>query len=123
VEIVRTLSAAPTAPSEARRSLLPLGGVLPPDRFDDLLLVVSELVTNAVLHAGLGKAEAFVLRVEVAPPRIRVEVADPGSGFLDVSKGPTDVHGRGLGIVARLAERWGTESKPQTKVWAEMTIR
>jgi anti-sigma regulatory factor (Ser/Thr protein kinase) len=123
VEIVRTLSAAPTAPSEARLALLPLDGIVPLDRLDDLRLVVSELVTNAVLHSGLGEAEAFILRVEVSPPRIRVEVADPGSGFLDASDLPTDAHGRGLAIVARLADRWGTQSKPQTKVWAELALR
>jgi anti-sigma regulatory factor (Ser/Thr protein kinase) len=124
MEIVRTLPVGPTAPSEARHSLLALEGAVASDRLDDLVLVVSELVTNAVTHSGLRGAESVILKVRMlSGSRIRVEVEDAGGGFPDVTTPPTDQHGRGLAIVARLADRWGTERNGQTRVWAEMTLR
>jgi len=124
MEIVRTLRVGPAAPSEARRCLLPLEGTVATDRLDDLVLVVSELVTNAVTHSGLKSAESVILKVRMlSGSRDHVEVVDPGGGFPEISTPRTDRHGRGLEIVARLAERWGTERNDETRVWAEMTLR
>jgi anti-sigma regulatory factor (Ser/Thr protein kinase) len=122
VKIVRTLNVAPDAPLEARRSLLPLDRVLPAERLDDLRLMVSELVTNSVVHSGLQGGEPIVLMVKVLPERIRVEVADPGRRFPDISKTRREHHGRGLMIIDRLADRWGTERSSETKVWAELSL-
>jgi anti-sigma regulatory factor (Ser/Thr protein kinase) len=122
VKIVRTLNVAPTAPAEARRSLVPLDPVVPSDRLEDLRIMVSELVTNSVMHSGLKSGESISLMVKVLPERVRVEVADRGRRFLDVAKRPRKHHGRGLMIVDRLADRWGTERGAQTKVWAEMPL-
>lgn len=123
MKIVRTLNVAPTAPAEARRSLVLLDRVVPPDRLEDLRVMVSELVTNSVVHSGLERGEPISLLVKVLPERVRVEVADPGRRFPDISKRPRDHHGRGLMIVDQLAERWGTERGSQTKVWAEIPLR
>ncbi len=123
MKIVRTLNVAPTAPAEARRSLLPLQRVLPSDRLDDLRVMVSELVTNSVVHSGLKSGEPIVLLVKVLPERVRLEVADPGRRSPDVSKRSRKHHGRGLMIVDRLADRWGTERSSETKVWAELPLR
>ncbi len=130
MEIVRVLSASPTAPAEARSSLVPLSRSVPPDRLDDLLLVVSELVTNSVLHAGLREGEPITLSVEGNARRVRVEVVDRGHGFTnDRGRGPTAPSeeptrglGRGLPIVARLADRWGIKPGSRTKVWAELSF-
>lgn len=123
VKIVRTLNVAPTAPGEARRSLVPLDRVIPSDRLDDLRIMVSELVTNSVVHSGLKGGEPISLLVKVLPERVRVEVADPGRRFPDISKRRRTHHGRGLMIIDRLADRWGTERGSQTKVWAEIPLR
>jgi anti-sigma regulatory factor (Ser/Thr protein kinase) len=123
VKIVRTISVAPTAPAEARRSLVPLDPVVPSDQLEDLRIMVSELVTNSVMHSGLKSGESISLMVKVLPERVRVEVADRGRRFLDVNKRRRKHHGRGLMIVDRLADRWGTERGSQTKVWAEMPLR
>jgi anti-sigma regulatory factor (Ser/Thr protein kinase) len=123
VKIVRTLNVAPTAPAEARESLLPLGHVVPTERLDDLRVMVSELVTNSVVHSGLKRGEAICLLVKVLPERVRVEVANPGPRFPLFSKRPRKHHGRGLMIVDRLADRWGTERGSETKVWAEIPLR
>jgi two-component sensor histidine kinase len=124
MEIVRSITVGPTAPWEARHCLLPLEGTVATERLDDLVLVVSELVTNAVTHSGLKSAESVVLKVRtLSGSRVRVEVADPGGGFPEISTPRTDQHGRGLEIVDRLADRWGTERNDETRVWAEMTLR
>ncbi len=122
MKIVRTLNVAPTAPGEARRSLVPLDRVIPSDRLDDLRIMVSELVTNSVVHSGLKGGEPISLLVKVLPERVRVEVADSGRRFLDISKRRRKHHGRGLMIIDRLADRWGTERGRQTKVWAEIPL-
>jgi anti-sigma regulatory factor (Ser/Thr protein kinase) len=123
VKIVRTLNVAPTAPAEARRSLVPLDRVIPTEQLDDLRIMVSELVTNSVVHSGLKGGEPISLLVKVLPERVRVEVADPGRRFPDTSKRRRNYYGRGLMIIDRLADRWGTERGSQTKVWAEIPLR
>ena len=122
MKIVRTLNVAPTAPAEARRSLVPLDPVVPSDRLEDLRIMVSELVTNSVMHSGLKSGESISLMVKVLPERVRVEVADRGRRFLDLTNRRRKHHGRGLMIVDRLADRWGTERGSQTKVWAEIPL-
>ncbi len=123
MKIVRTLSAAPTAPAEARQSLVPLNPVVPSDRLEDLRLVVSEMVTNSVVHSGLERGDPIVLLVKVLPGRVRVEVADPGCRFPDRLSRRREHHGRGLKIIDQLADRWGTEHNSETKVWAELPLR
>ncbi|MFC7221021.1 ATP-binding protein [Streptomyces polyrhachis] len=88
---------------------------------EDVLLVVSELVTNACLHAG-GPDE---LRLRLAAELVRVEVSDLGAG----DPAPRTPHraarpgGHGMFIVQRLCLRWGVEraqDTPGKTVWAEL---
>jgi anti-sigma regulatory factor (Ser/Thr protein kinase) len=72
---------------------------------DDVSLLVSELATNAVMHAGT----AFSIRVDVDPGNgaLRVDVADlTGTGPVEVDARMTADHGRGLSLVAALSKRW-----------------
>lgn len=91
---------------------------LPAQQLDDLLVVVSELTTNAVLH-GAGRIR---LRVRVEDGRVYGEVVDDGSGFVnDVrGRGIDEVGKRGLVIVAALAEHWGIH-EGSSHVWFELT--
>lgn len=83
-------------------------------RFDDVALVVSELVTNSVRY-GAGDVTVSVRR---QPQKIRVEVADDGPGFsYDVPRG----EGLGLKIIERLAEDWGIRVDGGCVVWAELS--
>lgn len=83
-------------------------------------LLVCELVTNALRH-GSPPVE---LRIRAGLERVlRVEVLDGADGAQPVrhEPAPDAVSGRGLGIVAALAVRWGTEADDSGKVvWAEL---
>ncbi|WP_053171298.1 ATP-binding protein [Streptomyces sp. SBT349] len=87
---------------------------------DDVVLVVSELVANALRH-GRGAPR---LRLSVTAVGVRVEVADSGRE-LPVSLPPGPHGGRGLHMVERLGRRWGFEDMGQGKgqgkvVWCEL---
>ena len=88
------------------------------DFADTAALVVSELVTNAVRHAGTELQLTVVADGDV----VRIEVED-GSATLPQSRisGLYDAGGRGLPLVEALADRWGSESTSTGKlVWAEL---
>ncbi|MEV6807135.1 ATP-binding protein [Streptomyces sp. NPDC051132] len=91
------------------------------ERGDDVLLCVSELTTNAVLH-GVPAGRGFLLRLaRHADGVLRVEVHDSGPGEVRVPEPSTVAeHGRGLLLVAALADKWGVgERDPGKIVWCE----
>ena len=92
---------------------------------EDLELLVTELLTNSVRHAGMGEHERIGLRVSETPPTLRVEVSDPGRGFdHEVREPPAgSPGGRGLLLVHRIARRWGIGSDGGTRVWFEIPWR
>ena len=107
------------APSQARavvRELLDQWGYR--DLVDDAALVVSELVANAVEHAG---ATSVVL-VNRGEGGVRIEVRDPGEGTPAPQSPPgTAERGRGLMIVSALASSWGVQQAERSKtVWVEL---
>ncbi|MFG3282342.1 SpoIIE family protein phosphatase [Streptomyces sp. NPDC048111] len=96
------------------------------DVVDDAVVLTSELVTNAVVHAGT-KADVLCLRSEDG---VRVEVADryperevPLLGSPADIAGPDRENGRGLLLCAALASRWGVEYTPTRKnVWFQLDL-
>ena len=111
------------APAAARAAVRGLSAV-----DDDIRevagLLVSELVTNAVLHAGLRGDD----EIEVVVHRnaaLRIEVADGGPGIDGrPRRAPVDGEGgRGLFIVDALAARWGVERFGHARVWFELDGR
>jgi anti-sigma regulatory factor (Ser/Thr protein kinase) len=93
-------------------------------RLGDLRLLVSELVTNAIRHAGLRAQDVIRVHLSIAGAHLRVEVWDPGAGFEPGTPDPdlTDPGGWGLYLVDQLAARWGVESGEQTLVWFELEL-
>ncbi len=85
---------------------------------DKVLLLVSELVTNAVRHAG-GPITVRLIR---AGHGLLCEVGDTGNGRPRLGRGRTlDDRGRGLHVVHRLTTRWGVRWTESGKVvWAEV---
>jgi anti-sigma regulatory factor (Ser/Thr protein kinase) len=110
-----------TAAGEARAALASLDGRIEAGVLDDIRLLVSELVTNSVRHAG---AERELVRLAVASlgSTVRVEVSDGGTGFEPVvrDKAQDEVGGWGLHLVDSLADRWGVETGRRTRVWFEI---
>jgi anti-sigma regulatory factor (Ser/Thr protein kinase) len=89
-------------------------------RVNDLLVLVTELVTNAVRHAS---SDDVVLKVLVGRSAVITEVTDEGPGFDPSLTGTPrqDRSGWGLYLVERLAHRWGVnQDGPVTKVWFEL---
>ena len=110
------------APSLARQAAgTALGTLLDGQETELIEVLVSELVSNAITHAGLGPDDAVVLHVALAPERIRVEVCDGGAGFsrAELGKPRAEPGGYGLTMVDRGASRWGISSDDGACVWFE----
>jgi anti-sigma regulatory factor (Ser/Thr protein kinase) len=90
---------------------------------DDLMLVTSELVTNAVRH-GDGEVE---VRVDVGRGSVRLEVLDEGHVVVEEPPGIVPVDGPGgwgLHLVRAVSQAWGTgfDRAGRTLVWAEVPL-
>lgn len=86
---------------------------------DDVILVLSELSNNALTHARALES----VRLQFEAPIVRVEVVDGGGGTVAVQPHDTESEsGRGLRIVNKVADSWGTEKLGNglKRVWAEM---
>ena len=107
----------------ARHSLDRFDGLLLPEKLEDVRLVVSELVTNSVRHAGLSPDEQISLAVAISGGSVRGRVCDPGPGFEKPTepKPRTDLSGGwGLPIVERISDRWGIKRNGCACVWFEI---
>jgi anti-sigma regulatory factor (Ser/Thr protein kinase) len=116
------LRGGPEAVSLARHSLNELQGELGPELFEDMRLLVSELVTNSVRHAVAATESTVMLDVSVRDDLIRCSVSDPGPGFEHAERAPDDDPGSGWGLflVEQLSDRWGVDLNAGTSVWFEI---
>ncbi len=90
---------------------------------DESLLVVSELVTNAVRHSGCGGVHTLTVTVDRRNGNLMIAVRDPGlsGGVAQPCGGEhSGPGGWGLYIVDRLSVSWGTERSDGYCVWAEL---
>ncbi|MFJ3333636.1 ATP-binding protein [Streptomyces sp. NPDC086766] len=120
------LAAHPGSPARARhltRARL-TGWSVCEDTCDTAALVISELVTNAVVHTASSR---IVCELHDGDDLVRIAVRDQGCAPSEPhpsQRGPEEEHGRGLLLVDALCRAWGTqEHGPGLVVWAELPRR
>jgi anti-sigma regulatory factor (Ser/Thr protein kinase) len=119
-----TVDADLTAAREARRAVAS-GGLVSSGQEPTLLLLVSELVSNSVRHAGLRHDEPIRLRARCDRASAYVEVCDAGrTGRVPAKRANGDAlepGGLGLFLVDEMADRWGVACNgDETCVWFEL---
>jgi anti-sigma regulatory factor (Ser/Thr protein kinase) len=122
-EIAVALPAVPESIPRSREVLDGLRGELDESVLDDLRLIVSELVTNSIRHAGLRTSDPIDLEVSVVESTIRLELRDSGRGFARpaIPSNPFRESGWGLFLVSELTDRWGVSGEGGvTTVWIEI---
>ena len=113
----------------ARHAVAGLAPYLDPDVAENAELLVSELVTNSVRHAGLPEEATIEFSVRASAEVLMVEVADAGQGFDHTTTprpravaGMAEASGWGLFLVDRIADRWGAvQMDGETRVWFELS--
>jgi PAS domain S-box-containing protein len=122
--VTRQFAPAAASVAEARRFVLEQVPDQDSQTADELVLMVSELATNAVQHSGTGFEVAVA--VEAYTGLVRVDVTDAGSGYPAPPEPADDApHGRGLHIVRALADSWGIEvhrDRPGKTVWFSLRL-
>ena len=117
---------APTAPGMGRRYAADfVSDLLPPARSDEVVLMVSELVGNAVRH-GEPEADGLIgIRLQADDSAIRVAVVDGAPEFTLESLDLDGANGRrhfGLRMVDKLADRWGLSLDGKKAIWFEVDL-
>jgi len=91
---------------------------------DNLQLLVTELVSNSVLHSGAPEGDDVVVRVHLWQDVCRLEVEDQGFDGVIAPQPPNRLAGSGMGLnlVETLSQRWGVIRPPggPTRVWAQL---
>ena len=115
----------PRAPESARALLTEsMDGRVDGPVVNDLRLLVSELVTNCVLHGGASDDGAITVRTAVGEGAIRTEVCHDGPSFIPPSHEPDldSPGGLGLFLVEQMSAAWGVAEGCETCVWFELGL-
>jgi anti-sigma regulatory factor (Ser/Thr protein kinase) len=112
------------APGIARQEIRQFASSLDEEQREDVVLLVSELVSNSVRHAFHAR-DCIRLRAWAVETAVRVSVVDSGPGFAPalVVPEPDEEGHRGLWLVDLLADTWGISVDGQTSSWFEMRAR
>src|SRR5919112_3800395 len=118
-EVLLALEPRPESARLARRALASHG--LHEDVEHTVTLLATEIVGNAVRHAGLRGDQRIVFFARLANDYARVEVADQGGGF---DPQMVETEGFGLRLLSKLANDWGVDCTDRgCKVWFEVDRR
>ena len=121
MDIPHRFESSTRAPGQARHQVASDLNAFSTELVSRACLVVSELVTNSVVHGPRGGSPRIDVRVRVVDGVLRIEVANRLQPFrFERGLPPFDsLTGRGLSVVEGTADRWGIEDGTQTCVWAE----
>ena len=103
------------APRIARHGVLSrLEGYMTEETAQVVALVVSELVTNSVLHADLGADDTVLVEIALGDDQVTIAVTDPGSYLVPrlLPRDSTRPHGFGLRLVDDISTSWGSAAVP-----------
>lgn len=120
VTLSLALGGGTLAPVRARAALGALRSDIDPEQLALLHLLISELVTNSVIHGRAGRDDQIVMQITVHAQLVHGAVSDSGPGF-NASDPPQPRENGGLGllIIDRSTRRWGT-SNDGRRVWFEL---
>jgi anti-sigma regulatory factor (Ser/Thr protein kinase) len=115
------------APQLARRTVLGrLDGHVNAVTASDASLIISELVTNCVLHAGVGSDQMLTVGLEMSPGRMRITVTNPGADHQPHLRpwDPASPGGFGLRLLEEMCDGWGlvSEALATTGVWCDLAV-
>lgn len=118
------LPSGPEAPATARAAITGLCQDLPMvcAQRETLLLLVSELVTNAVRHSQAPPEAMIGLRACLRSERVHIAVTDEGVGFTPAPRDTRRSGGYGLYLLRKAAARWGVDDVGGTRVWFELPL-
>jgi anti-sigma regulatory factor (Ser/Thr protein kinase) len=86
-----------------------------------IVLLVSEVVSNAVRHSSAPEDSSIALAASVSDAAVRISVTDAGEGFTPRPRDPERLgDGYGLFLLERAATSWGVELQSGTTVWFEL---
>jgi anti-sigma regulatory factor (Ser/Thr protein kinase) len=121
LELERSLHAPAFARAALARRCEPLE--LEASVFQSLILLVSEVVSNAVRHSSGPRESPIELLATFSDETIRVTVTDAGNGFTPRPRDPSGTDdGYGLYLLEKVATSWGVDSHGDTKVWFELPL-
>ncbi len=128
-EVPRTLwiRGGDAAPEQARRHVLShLDHEASEEQLFDAALIVSELVTNSVIHANVGIDEALCIELTPLHDHLRIAVSDRGSELEPrlLPLDPATPGGFGLHLIDQMSSAWGVarEASGATCVWCELPL-
>jgi anti-sigma regulatory factor (Ser/Thr protein kinase) len=99
-----------TAPALGRRTLDGLADLVPSATLDDARLLLTEVMTNAIRHAGAREDESISMLLRVTESELFIEVTDRGRGFGPGGVGAAGT-GWGLFLLDRLSDAWGVSER------------
>jgi anti-sigma regulatory factor (Ser/Thr protein kinase) len=115
-----TLPKSPGSAAQARLFLDRFRDELDGELFANARLLTSELVANAIEH--VREDGDLEVRVALGERVLRVEVLDPGPGFVPPVRPPDADRGWGLHFTERLASRWAADYDDRARVWFELSL-
>jgi anti-sigma regulatory factor (Ser/Thr protein kinase) len=116
-----TLPKSPSSAAQARLFLDHVRDQVHSNDFENARLLMSELVANAVEH--VREEGDLEVRVTLAEGVLRIEVLDPGPGFVPLSRPAGSDRGWGLHFTNKLASRWAADFEGRARVWFELSLR